>query len=860
MDKSFAVEALLKWKQDNKALTDASQKVQRIKYDLRVLREHAGRVLSQIGGFFDRGFAAAVRFGKQAMVVGGILVAAFAGGIVKISEAGAKLEGYQVTLQQLYGDAQEAGKAMQWIMGMQVRTPYTPEELLGGLKPLKVFGMDAQKWLPAIGDMASTMGKDLTETATAVSKAWSAGAGAADALRESFGATMTNLAKASGMTEAELKGDINKYREALWAFITDPKFAGGMKRYAATFKGALSSIKGGFQTFTMFLGREINNVMKQDFQKVVDWIVKMYESGKLEEWARRVAEGFKMIWQGLKKAGEVLWKFVKPLVDFFREHPHMLKWAISAVAAGGAFTLLGGGVSFISGKIGQMGMGLIRGIGQLKNFGGAIKNLIATTKAAGGIGNLIGAGQGGLVGKIGLLLGGGKGMAGGLLAGLGPVLGILAAVAGAVALFATAWKKNFGGIREAAQKAFAPLFGQGKGIKSLGEGIRMVFGKVREIWEKLAQILAPVFKIVIQLVGFVIRIGKSLAPIGQFVAKLQLGIVMGVLKAVFWLLEKIFKLLEPVLEGISWLFDQINYGFRMMTGEAQKDLEAVQAELAALQDKQTQGVKLTEDETKRLEELQAKYAELKKEVNRWPALTKFWTGVREKGKEAFDKVRENARFNFGMIQLLGTKLVDRLKENWEDFKNKASSAWDAIKNKGKETTDKIKSFFSGLWDKIKAPFIAVRDWLKTHIIDPVGNFFKNLFKPFTDAINKFFGDIANALSKLPTKILEGVGITQADIAMLRAKAKQTGPMGPPEPGTAGAEEFGAGGAGASPDEVAAAAAAAGGGAGGGGGPGINYFTTHNHYERGSVNIWGKDINVADFQRLLGTAVELEATG
>lgn len=862
----FTVQMVLKWLHDNRGLIAAHAQTKNLRRDVKGLQADIRQGFRQALQHVDRFAAGLVRGGKRTLLLGGILATAFTAGIVKISEAGANLESYQVTLQQLYGDAQQAGEAMDWIMGMQVRTPYTPEELLSALKPLKVFGMDAEKWLPAIGDMASTMGKDITDAATGVAKAFSAGQAGADALRESYGVTMANLVKVSGYTEKELREDMNKYRDALFTFITDPKFAGGMKRYAQTFKGVLSSIKGGFQTFTMFLGREINNVMKADFQKVVDWIVRAYESGKLEEWARRAAEGFRMIWQGLKKAGEVLWKFVRPIVNFFKEHPQMLKWAIAAVAASAAISVLGGGVMMLTGKLWQLGRGLAGGIGRLFQFGKGLKGLFANIKAGGGLGNVLGgflSGKGGILGKLGGVLTGG----GGLAAVLGPVAGILAGIGAAVGLFVTAWKKNFAGIREATRTAFAPLteIFKGQGIKNFQDFIKVAGAKFREVWEGIAKAVAPVFKIVIQIIGFVIRIGKALAPVGRFVAKLQLGIVMGVLKGVFWLLEKIFKLLEPVLEGISWVFDQINYGFRIMSGEAQKDMQIVQAELSSLQDKQKHGVKLTEDEIKRLKELQGKYAELKQEIDRWPALTKFWTDVREGGKEAFDKVRENARFNFGLVKLLGERAVERLKKKWDEFKQKwaefktaAANAWDAVNKKAAEVVKKIKGFFSNVWDSIKGPILAAKDWLANNIFKPIGDFFGNLFKPFRDAFQKALTWIADLVSKAPGVLKKIMGITDADLASLRAWAAQTGPMGPLEPGKLPSEQ----GAGVTPpgaDEAAAAAAAAGGGGtggGGGGGPTINNNITHNHLANGAIIITTS--NIEQIKKALKELFDAEA--
>lgn len=852
----FTVRMILEWMYKNKELLAAAAEAKGMQKTVKSLRADIKQGFTQALAQVDKFATGLVRAGKRALLLGGIVVAAFAGAVIKISDAGAKLEGYQVTLQQLYGDARQAGEAMDWIMGLQVKTPYTPDELLGGLKQMKVFGLDAQKWLPAVGDMASTMGMDLVESSRAVSKAYTAGAAGADMLRESFGATMEKLAQVSGYTTKELQGDINKYREALWAFVTDPKFAGGMKRYAATFKGVLSSVKGGIQTFVMYVGREINNVMKADFQKVVDWIVKAYESGKLEEWAKRVAEGFKMIWQGVKKAGELVWKFVKPVVNFFKEHPSMLKWAIAAVAAGGAFSLLGGGISVLTGKIWQLGRGLVGGIGKLRQFGSTLKGLFSNVRAAGGISGLLAgkggflgglgqmagglggklSGMGGVAGKLGGLLGGGGAAgAGGLAASLSAALPIIGAVIAAVALFATAWKKNFSGIRETTKKAFEPLADVGRNLaglpKNAGSPMKAIGSIFKETWQGMARVAAPVFAFLVKSITAPFKFFKAIAiPIIEAVKKLlrALGIIgkdagsgikgifEGIASVVGWVMDKFGKLVDFIADSAAWLIDLVI-----------EPLSKIVDWVVSLVGK-----------------------------------------GREKIGGAFEKIGEVARFVVGLLKLIWEKLFVKLKRWWDgtvataaealyaiiDFfkglwngiKKGATDVWNWIKKNlfepiGKAIGD-IGKFFAGIWEKIKKPILDAWNWMNERLFKPIGNFFANLFKPVKDAFDTVVRWLADLISKAPGWLMDTLGISEEEIKQLREWSSVSRSAAGVQLGNTSDALGGKEITPTSKDERAAAdaAAAAAGAGSGGGGPTINNYITHNHVAPGAINVISND--------------------
>lgn len=254
---------------------------------------------------------------KKAAVAGAAVaagVAAIGAGLVKLykgfADAGAQLEKYSVTLRQLYGDAEKAKDTLDWLMKFQIVTPYDPKELMAAAVNLKKFGLDAKEYLTLVGDAAATMGYDVGETAQAFGKAMAIGAAGADMLRERFGINMEMLAEVSGKTVDQLKGNMGEFREALVAFMSQEKFVGGMERLAGTFQGVLSSLGGVWTDFQMKVGTQINKIMKEDFGKLLEWLIKLSESGQLQEWADRMADAFKVFWDALGGA-----KGIQPLLE-----------------------------------------------------------------------------------------------------------------------------------------------------------------------------------------------------------------------------------------------------------------------------------------------------------------------------------------------------------------------------------------------------------------------------------------------------------------------------------------------------------------------------------------------------------------
>lgn len=165
--------------------------------------------------------------------------------------AASSLEGYRNTLNVVMKDQEKAAKTMAWATEFANKTPFETESVVEATVRLQSYGLEAQKVLPAIGDMAGVMGKDVMQAVEAVADAQT---GELERLKE-FGITKAMIAEKAGSMykNQEIinnKGQIveqEKFNNALMSLMED-RFKGGMDMQAGSFKGVMSTISGVWKT------------------------------------------------------------------------------------------------------------------------------------------------------------------------------------------------------------------------------------------------------------------------------------------------------------------------------------------------------------------------------------------------------------------------------------------------------------------------------------------------------------------------------------------------------------------------------------------------------------------------------------
>lgn len=166
-------------------------------------------------------------------------------------ESASSLEGYRSTLNVVLKDQQKAAKMMAWAVEFANKTPFETDSVVEATVRLQSYGIEAQKVMMQIGDMAGVMNKDLMQAVEAVADAQT---GELERLKE-FGITKAMItAKGAELyknqTIVNNKGQIvdqQKFNDALFALMED-RFKGGMEIQAKSYKGLMSTIAGVWKT------------------------------------------------------------------------------------------------------------------------------------------------------------------------------------------------------------------------------------------------------------------------------------------------------------------------------------------------------------------------------------------------------------------------------------------------------------------------------------------------------------------------------------------------------------------------------------------------------------------------------------
>ena len=134
--------------------------------------------------FAKKSWSAGWRIG----ITGLALSTPFIIGTKAVLNTNAALEKFETQLITAKNGSVTAGREMlDWAVRFSALTPFEIPEVVESTAMIEIYGKSAKKWLPLIGNMAGSMGKDVISAAYGVTKALTGGG--FDVLRESFGIT-----------------------------------------------------------------------------------------------------------------------------------------------------------------------------------------------------------------------------------------------------------------------------------------------------------------------------------------------------------------------------------------------------------------------------------------------------------------------------------------------------------------------------------------------------------------------------------------------------------------------------------------------------------------------------------------------
>jgi hypothetical protein len=289
---------------------DGGQKMRKLAESIGSVGKASGKAEGPVGKLAGKIGKVAGGLAWKGLLVGGGLLAAFAGHVIKIT---AEFEQFEASLIGTEGSAKAARKAMDWIQSFAEKTPYELAEVTNAFIALRQLGADPTNGLLlSLGDASGALGKTLDQS---VQMMLDAQHGDYERLKE-FGIVASAQGKKVKLTwmanGKEMTLSTSKNAVAITKALTgifDSKFKGGMERQSKTFNGMLSNLADAFHSFEVRVGRAgLFDLMKDKLQKLLDWIGKAAEDGTLQKWAEKISGSIVSMATGISDAlGKVDW-------------------------------------------------------------------------------------------------------------------------------------------------------------------------------------------------------------------------------------------------------------------------------------------------------------------------------------------------------------------------------------------------------------------------------------------------------------------------------------------------------------------------------------------------------------------------
>lgn len=255
---------------DAKILTEIALDIRDIREKLGQVKDDAKKTGTTIKGVFE---SISGSFARIGLAVNGIREVF---GIIKSTlgypiQAASEFEFLRLRLQALYGDVDRGNQVFERFKELAAETPYSLQQVVEAGASLKAFGADAEALLPSMADLAAFMGVDIVMAAGSFGRAFAAGAGAADILRER--GVLTLLASLHGITDWA-KVSLPDFREMLIQYVSDPAglVAGSAERVSESAVGALSNLGDAWTQFWALVGQRLLPAYTAALRKLSQWL------------------------------------------------------------------------------------------------------------------------------------------------------------------------------------------------------------------------------------------------------------------------------------------------------------------------------------------------------------------------------------------------------------------------------------------------------------------------------------------------------------------------------------------------------------------------------------------------------------
>ena len=290
---------------------EARQKISQLSSEVAKNKKKFDDAKKTVKGWRDSAISSIDDVVKKMGQLTAVAVTATGGFALKTGlETAFNLEAYRTQLETATKDTEKTTKLIRKAQELSIATPFTPEEAIQSTAKMEALGVDSEKWLKMVADMAGATNKEMEQATDALidmlSKQEFEGI-------EEFGINKEMImAKANQMFGKnkvfKKSGELRKGKDADMQVVIETimreKFEGGSDKLSKTVKGVWSTITGATgMALAKIFGMEdgliktgsMLDMLRQKLQMVADKLIEWQNDGTLDEIAQKFTETFNKI-------------------------------------------------------------------------------------------------------------------------------------------------------------------------------------------------------------------------------------------------------------------------------------------------------------------------------------------------------------------------------------------------------------------------------------------------------------------------------------------------------------------------------------------------------------------------------------
>lgn len=290
---------------------DARQKISQLSSEVAKNKKRFDEAKKTVKSWRDSAMSSIDGVVKKMGQLTAVAVTATGGFALKTGlETAFNLEAYRTQLETATKDTERTTKLIRKAQELSIATPFTPEEAIQSTAKMEALGVDSEKWLKMVADMAGATNKEMEQATEALidmlSKQEFEGI-------EEFGINKEMIVNKANEMFGKNKvfkksGELRKGKDADMQVVIETimkeKFDGGSDKLSKTIKGVWSTITGATgMALAKIFGMEdgliktgsMLDMLRKKLQMVADKLIEWQNDGTLDEIAQKFTETFNKV-------------------------------------------------------------------------------------------------------------------------------------------------------------------------------------------------------------------------------------------------------------------------------------------------------------------------------------------------------------------------------------------------------------------------------------------------------------------------------------------------------------------------------------------------------------------------------------